>query len=113
MGAVMGEGIAGAPNAIEIEGVPAGQRGPSVRRALGMCFVPEERLGHGSVPDMSLWENAVLTANLRMNLGTFGFIGVLRAQGFAGRIVADFGVPTPGVDHAARSLSGGNLPKDI
>ena len=78
-----------------------------------MCFVPEERLGHGSVPDMSLWENAVLTAKTRMNLGRFGFIGVPRAKAFAGKVMADFGVRTPGVDHAARSLSGGNLQKFI
>ena len=60
---------------------------------------------------MSLWENAVLTAQVRMGLGRYGFIGVPRAKNFAGRVVGDFGVRTPGVDHAARSLSGGNLQK--
>jgi len=113
MEALIGERLAVAPGAIEIDGMPVGRRGPSVRRALGMCFVPEERLGHGSVPDMSLWENAVLTAQVRMGLGRYGFIGVPRAKNFAGRVVGDFGVRTPGVDHAARSLSGGNLQKFI
>jgi ABC-type uncharacterized transport system ATPase subunit len=113
MEALIGERLAATPGAIEIDGAPVGRRGPSVRRALGMCFVPEERLGHGSVPDMSLWENAVLTAKVRMNLGRFGFIGVPRAKDFAGKVVGDFGVRTPGVDRAARSLSGGNLQKFI
>jgi general nucleoside transport system ATP-binding protein len=113
MEALIGERLASTPNAIEIDGLPIGRRGPVARRALGMCFVPEERLGHGSAPDMSLWENAVLTANVRMNLGTLGFIGVPRAKSFAGKVVADFGVRTPGVDSAARSLSGGNLQKFI
>jgi simple sugar transport system ATP-binding protein len=113
MAALIGEQLAATPKAIEIDGVPVGGLGPTRRRALGMCFVPEERLGHGSVPDMSLWENAVLTANVRMKLGSFGFIGVPSAKGFAGKVVADFGVRTPGVDSAARSLSGGNLQKYI
>jgi simple sugar transport system ATP-binding protein len=74
-----------------------------------MCCVPEERLGHGSVPDMSLWENVLLTGRTRMQLAPFGFIDVARAKNFAGKVVADFAVRTPGVDRAARSLSGGNL----
>jgi general nucleoside transport system ATP-binding protein len=111
MEALIGERLAERPAAIQIDGVAVGGRGPSARRALGMCFVPEERLGHGSVPDMSLWENALLTGGTRMNLGRFGWIGVSRAKDFAGKVVADFAVRTPGVDHAARSLSGGNLQK--
>ena len=35
--------------------------GPARRRALGLRFVPEERLGRGAVPAMSLAENALLT----------------------------------------------------
>src|SRR5205823_894767 len=83
MEALIGERLAGSPNAIAIDGTPVGSSGPSARRALGMCFVPEERLGHGSVPEMSLWENAVLTAKGRMKLSTLGFIDVPRAKGFA------------------------------
>ena len=79
-----------------------------------MCFVPEERLGHGSVPDMSLWENAVLTAQGAHEPRAASASSTCRAaKDFAGKIVADFGVRTPGVDHAARSLSGGNLQKFV
>jgi simple sugar transport system ATP-binding protein len=113
MAALIGERLAGAARAIEIDGVPVGQLDPAARRRLGMCFVPEERLGHGSAPDMSLWENALLTAKGRMRLGSFGFIGVLRAKKFTNKVVVDFGVRTPSVDGAARSLSGGNLQKFV
>jgi general nucleoside transport system ATP-binding protein len=113
MEALIGERLANTPGAIEIDGVPVGAQGPSVRRALGMCCVPEERMGHGSVPDMSLWENAVLTAKTRMKLATWGFIGVARAKSFAGKVVHDFGVRTRGIEHAARGLSGGNLQKFV
>ena len=113
MEALIGERRAHTPSAITVDGTPVGTRGPSARRALGMCFVPEERLGHGAVPDMSLWENAVLTAKARMQLASFGFVSAPRAKSFAGKVVSDFGVRTRGVEHAATSLSGGNLQKFV
>ncbi len=113
MQALIGERPAGSHGAIAIDGIPVGNAGPSARRALGMCFVPEDRLGHASVADMSLWENAALTAAPRMGLARLGFLGVAKARLFAGRIVADFDVRTAGVDSAARSLSGGNLQKFV
>ena len=47
--------------AIRIDGDAVGQLGAAARRALGLCFVPEERIGHGAVPEMSLADNALLT----------------------------------------------------
>jgi ABC-type uncharacterized transport system ATPase subunit len=85
-----------------------------VRRGFGMCSVPEERLGQGAVPDMPLWENTILTAARRMTLRSrFGLIDAGKAKAFADRIIGEFSVRTPGSDHAARSLSGGNLQKFI
>jgi ABC-type uncharacterized transport system ATPase subunit len=40
----------------------SGRMNPAQRRSLGMCFVPEERLGRGAVPRLSLTENILLTA---------------------------------------------------
>jgi len=113
MEVLIGERRAGRSEVVEIDGAAVGMSGPSARRALGMCFVPEERLGHGSVADMSLWENAVLTAKVRMKLTRFGLVGVARARAFAGRVVDELAVHAGGVDSAARSLSGGNLQKFI
>jgi simple sugar transport system ATP-binding protein len=113
MEALIGERLANAPGAIEIDGEPVGAQGPAVRRALGLTCVPEERLGRGSVADMTLWENAVLTAKGRMKLATWGFIGVPRAKSFAGKVVDELGVRTRGIEHAVRSLSGGNLQKFV
>src|SRR5207244_11521557 len=48
--------------AIELNGVRAGKLDAAARRALGLVFVPEERLGRGAIPEMSLAENALLTA---------------------------------------------------
>jgi general nucleoside transport system ATP-binding protein len=113
MQALIGERLAAKRETIAIDGIPVGNSGPTKRRAHGMCFVPEERLGHASVPDMSLWENAALTATSRMDLSWRGFLDAHKAKSFAAKVVADFGVRTRSVDSAARSLSGGNLQKFV
>jgi simple sugar transport system ATP-binding protein len=93
--------------------VPAGLFGPAGRRRLGLASVPEERLGHSAVPDMTLAENVLLTDSPARPLTRSGFIDRGRAARFAEEIVARFDVRTAGVDHAARSLSGGNLQKFV
>jgi simple sugar transport system ATP-binding protein len=113
MQALIGERRAAVPGAIAVDSVPVGASGPAARRALGMCFVPEERLDHASVADMTLWENAALTATWRRELSRLGFLDAAKARHFAGEVVDRFGVRTAGVDSAARSLSGGNLQKFV
>lgn len=100
-------------DAILIDGAAAGRSDPVQRRAAGVGLVPEERLGHGAVPDMSLWENGFLSAAPRMNLTSRGFIQVAASNAFAQQVVDKFRVKTPGVEHTAKSLSGGNLQKFI
>ena len=114
MEALTGERLLPTADPIRIDDHPVGTSGPAERRGLGLCSVPEERLGQGAVPDMALWENTILTAATRMTLRSrFGLIDGTKAKTFADKIITDFGVRTPGADHAARSLSGGNLQKFI
>ncbi|GAB6051275.1 ABC transporter ATP-binding protein [Magnetospira thiophila] len=103
------------PNArdLRIDGTAAGHMGPRHRRRLGLYYVPEERLGHGTVPDMALWENALLSARGSGLVARSGFIGRRPAKSFAESVIARFRVKTSGVGHAATSLSGGNLQKFI
>ncbi|MBL8445214.1 MAG: ATP-binding cassette domain-containing protein, partial [Zoogloeaceae bacterium] len=98
---------------IQICGVEAGRLSPDKRRRLGLTFVPEERLGRGAVPNMSLADNAILTAARSQRLVARGFIGFERARTFARACIAGFNVKCGGPDAAAKSLSGGNLQKFI
>ncbi|MBE1297416.1 MAG: ATP-binding cassette domain-containing protein [Rhodobacteraceae bacterium] len=107
-----GETLA-APDAVKLHGKPIGRLGPVARRRLGLLSAPEERLGHAAAPDMSLTENALLTAAVRENLVTRGFLNWPAAKAFAKRVIAEFDVRTPGPENAARSLSGGNLQKFV
>ena len=98
---------------IHLNGQPIGHLGPNQRRALGVCASPEERLGHAAAPDLSLTDNTLLTARVRANLTSSGFIKRRASADFARAVVERFGVKTPSVDAAAKSLSGGNLQKFV
>jgi simple sugar transport system ATP-binding protein len=111
--AISGERLAASAAMVALEDRPVGRVGAGGRRRLGLCCVPEERNGHGAVPDMSLVENAVLSGHHRMGLTASGFIRSQAATSFAETIIREFDVRTPGASAAARSLSGGNLQKFI
>jgi len=75
------------------------------RRKLGLLTAPEERLGHAAAPDMSLTENALLSARVRERLDLNGFIKHESTENFARAVISKFDVRTTGADQAARSLS--------
>jgi general nucleoside transport system ATP-binding protein len=112
MAAISGETPAAVGAAIRISGRDAGMMSPAERRTLGMSFVPEERLGRGAVPDMSLADNAILTAH-RCGLVHAGIIRAAGARAFARETIARFAVKCGGEEASASSLSGGNLQKFI
>ncbi len=82
------------------------------RRELGLTFVPEERLGRGAVPSLSLAANALLTG-ARRGMVANGFLRDEVARGFARETIAAFNVKAGNELASAESLSGGNLQKFI
>ncbi len=109
MKAVSGEALLD-KNAVKILGQFAGDLSVKHRRALGMRYVPEQRLGHATVPDMSLESNTLLTSNLFLSKG---FMRNKMIRRFAEHIVREFKVKTADTKSHAESLSGGNLQKFI
>ncbi|MHC8390064.1 ABC transporter ATP-binding protein [Pseudomonas sp. MDT2-39-1] len=91
---------------------PVADLRPDARRKLGLAFVPAERLGHGAVPELSLADNALLTA-FQQGLVSNGLIQRAKVEALAQEIISRFGVKTPDTQAPARSLSGGNLQKFI
>jgi general nucleoside transport system ATP-binding protein len=98
--------------AIKLDGNDIGHLGPSERRALGLCSVPEDRLGQGSVPTISLADNVLLTAN-RDGATRAGLIQHDWIESYAQRCITSFDVRCSGPEAQAASLSGGNLQKFI
>jgi len=110
--AISGEEITHDRRSVQVCGVPAGRLNPARRRSLGMCFVPEERLGRGAVPRLSLTENILLTA-YRKGMLVSGMIRFGAARRFAEECIKRFDVKCGGPASEAKSLSGGNLQKFI
>lgn len=97
---------------IAMLGKPVTGLGVTARRGLGFAFVPEERLGRGAVPTMSLAQNALLTSHDKGMLQN-GFVRRQRLDAFTRACISDFDVKCGGPQAAAQSLSGGNLQKFI
>src|SRR6266540_3144351 len=112
LAAISGEEPLAEKHPIILCGEEAGRMGPGERRSLGLCFVPEERLGRGAVPAMSLSDNALLTAHrrgyVRKGLVRFGDV-----ESFARQCIDEYNVKCGGPQAEAKSLSGGNLQKFI
>jgi simple sugar transport system ATP-binding protein len=109
LGLLAGE-TTSAPAQLLLDGVPIGGLGPAQRRTLGVRYVPEERLGHGAVPALSLAENTLLTGD---GLRRRGLIQPAAMRALAQRVIDRFGVKAGGPQARASSLSGGNLQKFI
>ena len=109
--ALSGEDRRADPPMIELFGRDVAQLDPRARRALGLHFVPEERLGRGAVPTLSLAHNLLLTRDEA--LGRSGWINTGKLKSQAEEVIRRFGVKAGGPDAVAKSLSGGNLQKFI
>ena len=113
LAALSGEILSPVDDAVRIGGTPAGHLGPARRRALGMSFVPEERMGHGAVPEMSLADNALLSGYDTQDLVKGGLIRFEAVRTTAATVIDTFRVVATGHHAEAQSLSGGNLQKFI
>ena len=88
-----------------------GSQGPAQRRKRGLHFVPDERLGRGAVPSLSLAHNLLLTRDDPIN--SAGWIDMKALKNQADAIIARYQVKAGGAQALAQSLSGGNLQKFI
>ena len=113
-----GEDTRAPKGSIGLMGADVGPRGPVARRAMGLHFVPEERLGRGAVPGHSLALNMLLTRTESVKpLSLLPFLGGwIKTQALseqASTIIERFRVKANGPAAFAASLSGGNLQKFI
>ena len=111
MAALSGEDPRAPAGSLSLFGQDVSTASPRKRRALGLHFVPEERLGRGAVPTLSLAANTLLTRTEAV--GATGWLDLPATQALAARLIERFKVKAGGPDAVARSLSGGNLQKFI
>ena len=111
MAALSGEDRRAPAGSIRLFGADIAAMSPRHRRHMGLHFVPEERLGRGAVPVMSLAQNTLLTRTEAVSLS--GWINTAGVRALAERLISTYNVKAGGPEAPAKSLSGGNLQKFI
>lgn len=107
-----GEDRRAKPDMVRLKAKAVGHLGPKARRSSGQSLVPEERLGRGAVPEMSLADNMLLS-HQTAPLVSHGMIQFRQVTQLAAQIIDRFRVKSSGPGALAKSLSGGNLQKFI
>ena len=79
-----------------------------LEKGISMSFIPEDRLGMGLAPSLSITDNMILK-NYADAKGPFVDRKAGRAD--AEQVIEDLGVVTPSADTPVRRLSGGNVQK--
>ena len=79
-----------------------------LEKGISMSFIPEDRLGMGLAPSMSVAENMLLK-KYRDAKGPF--IDIKEGHRDAEEVIRNLGVVTPSADTPVRRLSGGNVQK--
>ena len=82
------------PVAIQLLGQPIGRMGAAARRKRGLHFIPEERLGRGAVPSLSLANNMLLTRNEALR--ALGWIDRAALRNQASGVIRRYWVKAPG-----------------
>jgi len=79
-----------------------------LEKGISMSFIPEDRLGMGLAPSMSITDNMLLKSYRN---GKGPFIERKRGRADATQVINDLSVVTPSTETPVRRLSGGNVQK--
>jgi general nucleoside transport system ATP-binding protein len=90
-------------------------KGGDAREAIaaGIAYVPEDRLGTGLAPGLSVADNVVLKAYRKPPVSRGPFLLLRKIRELAESVIERYDVRTSGPDVPARHLSGGNLQKVV
>lgn len=79
-----------------------------MEKGISMSFIPEDRLGMGLAPSLSITDNMLLKT---YSDGKSPFVDRKRGRAEAEKIIEDLDVVTPSTETPVRRLSGGNVQK--
>ena len=104
-----------------IKGEDATNLSPKDLRALGVGYIPEDRMGRGVMPELSIRENIILGTHSQKPFANRGplpfenmwFTNQDKVDEYAKRLVEEYNIDTPSIEKPAGKLSGGNLQKLI
>jgi ABC-type uncharacterized transport system ATPase subunit len=97
--------------AIRVAGRPLHPGDPRAAIAAGVAHVPEDRLGTGLAPGMTVAGNVVLKSYRGAPVSRGPLLVLRRMRDAARALVARYEIRTPSTETTVRNLSGGNLQK--
>jgi ABC-type uncharacterized transport system ATPase subunit len=86
---------------------------PAAAIASGIAHVPEDRLGTGVSPTLSVADNLILKSHRRAPMATYGVLRNQRIKANARELMSAFAISAPSTDTPTRLLSGGNVQKVV
>jgi ABC-type uncharacterized transport system ATPase subunit len=89
----------------------SGDPGQAIAR--GVAHVPEDRLGTGVSPSLSVADNLILKSHRRAPISTRGILRHDRITANAKDLMTRFAISAPGTETPTRLLSGGNVQKVV
>ncbi len=99
--------------AVKVAGVALATGDPRAAIAAGVAHVPEDRLGTGLAPSLSIASNVVLKSYRSGEASRGPFLRHGGIRRLAVEAIRRYGVSAPGPTTPARQLSGGNLQKVV
>jgi simple sugar transport system ATP-binding protein len=106
-------GLRGCEGRVLVEGREVGNRPVIESIESGVAHVPEDRLGTGTAPDLSITDNVIMKRYRLPPVARRWVIDDAAARRIAEELKAGYEVAAPTVDTRARLLSGGNLQRLI
>jgi simple sugar transport system ATP-binding protein len=98
---------------VRIGGKPLRGGDPRTAIAAGIAYVPEDRLGTGVSPSLSIASNLVLKSYRGRSASRGPFLRLRRIRENAVEMIRHYRIAAPGPVAPARLLSGGNLQKVV
>jgi len=106
-------GLRGCTGHVAVHGDDLAGRPPLRAIDAGVAHIPEDRLGMGSAPDLSLVDNLMMKSYRRAPIARRWMVNSTAARDQAEALKHEYEVAAPTIDTQARLLSGGNLQRLI
>jgi simple sugar transport system ATP-binding protein len=98
---------------IWLEGKDIANKPPSFSISQGLAHIPEDRIGVGSAPNLSLTSNIIMKRYDQQPVSQKWQLNYVAADSLADDLKTEYDIQAPNVHTHARKLSGGNLQKLI
>jgi simple sugar transport system ATP-binding protein len=87
------------------------RKSPGEILALGLSYIPEERMRDGMIREFTVAENLILREHGKKPYSRLGFLDFQRISRQSLEMIERFNVKTPSQDTPVKNLSGGNIQK--